>query len=432
MNKYPNPVAPIARSNPFLFALAVLVLSVLSACSEQGPPEVVDQARPVKSVIVGGPQASGERRFPGRVDSTSKAELGFRIPGTVRAVLVREGDVVVAGQVLAELDPTDFEITLQDRQATFDRTKADFERAKELVNDGFISRSDFDQKEGDYKSAEAALQAAVQDVEYTKLTAPFGGTVAQRYVEQAEEVQAKQNVLAIQDEDQLEIKVDVPENIVSRVDPAERGSARNRVPVYATFDAAPDQRIDLVFKEVSTRADAATQTFAMTFLMVAPKGVTILPGMTADVVAVLGSLQESDTKYYLPVSAVTADEGLEPFVWVIDEETMTVSKQPVQVGGMSGWNIEVKSGIDAGSRIVTAGVGYLAEGMPVRLMEQLEQALPRPEEAPFPIDPEIEKAEQEVQKAQQAVEPALPVEAPVEAPVDTPIGTAPSAADSES
>ena len=346
----------------------------------------------------------------------------------MQAILVREGDVVEEGQVLAELDPTDYEITLKDRKATYDRTKNDFNRAKELVEDGFISRTDYDKKEGEFKNAEAALNAAEQDVKYTKLAAPFGGTVAERYVQQAEEVEAKQNVLAIQDENQLEIKVDVPESIVSRIDRAGRGDASDQAPVYATFDAAPDTRIDLVLKEVSTRADAATQTFAVTFLMVAPKGVTILPGMTGSVVADLGAVQKTNAKYYLPVSSVTADAGLQPFVWVIDEQAMTVSKQPVQVGRMSGWNIEIDSGIEPGSRIVTAGVGYLAEGMQVRLMEQLEQALPRPEEAPFPIDPEIEKAEREVEKAEKEVVPALPVEAPGDIPVD--VGT--PAADTES
>ncbi len=404
------------------------VLTAIGGCSKEEEEQVVDSARPVKSLIVGGPEAGGERRFPGRVDSASKAELAFRVPGTVKTVHVREGDVVERGQVLVELDPTDYEITLKDRKATYDRTKNDFDRAKELVKDGFISRTDYDKKEGEFKNAEAALNAAEQDIKYTKLEAPFGGTVAQRYVQEAEEVQAKQNVLAIQDENQLEIKVDVPESIVSRIDRAGRGDAPNQVPVYATFDAAPDARIDLVFKEVSTRADAATQTFAVTFLMVAPKGVTILPGMTAGVVADLGAVQNTNTKYYLPVSSVTADAGLQPFVWVIDEQAMTVSKQPVQVGRMSGWNIEIDSGIEPGSRIVTAGVGYLAEGMQVRLMEQLEQALPRPEEAPFPSDPEIEKAEREVEKAEKEAVPALPVEAPVDAPVD--VGT--PAADSES
>ncbi len=406
----------------FIFGAAALLLG---GCSEREAPEVVDRSRPVKSVIVGGPEAGGERKFPGRVDSTSKAELAFRIPGTVQTVHVRKGDLVEEGQVLVELDPTDYEITLKDRQATYDRTKADFERAKELVKDGFISRSDFDKKESEYKNAEAALHAAVQDIKYTKLTAPFGGTVAERYAEKAEEVQAKQNVLAIQDEQQLEIKVDVPENIVSRIDRVGREAASDLIPVYATFDAAPDSRIDLVFKEVSTRADRATQTFQVTFLMEPPKGLNILPGMTANVVADLGAVKSEESKHYLPVSAVTADAGLDPFVWVIDEQAMTVSKQPVQVGRMSGWNIEVESGIEPGSRIVTAGVGYLAEGMQVRLMAQPEQAQPRSEEAPNPIVPEVEE---EVEKAEKQAEPGAPGPAPVDAPVDA---EAP-AADSES
>lgn len=422
MNKHFQTFFPTAGPYSFVFVAAVLVLG---GCSKQEEPVVVDTARLVKSIIVGGPEAGGERKFPGRVDSTSKAELAFRIPGTVQTVHVRKGDLVEAGEVLIELDPTDYEITLKDRQATYDRTKADFDRAKQLVKDGFISRSDFDKKEAEFKNAEAALSAAVQDIKYTKLTAPFGGTVAERYVEQAEEVQAKQNVLAIQDEQQLEIKVDVPENIVSRIDRAGREAASDKVPVYATFDAAPDSRIDLEFKEVSTRADRATQTFQVTFLMEPPKGLNILPGMTANVVADLGAVQSAESKYFLPVSAVTADAGLEPFVWVIDEQAMTVAKQPVQVGRMSGWNIEVESGIEPGSRIVTAGVGYLAEGMQVRLMAEHEQAQPRSEEAPNPIVPEVEE---EVEKAEKQAEPGVPGAAPVDVPVDA---EAP-AADSES
>jgi len=385
----------IIRSRAASLLVAISIPLIFAGCSKEEEIQIPDSARPVKTMIVGGPEAQGERRFPGRVDSASKAELAFRIPGTVQTIHVREGDVVEEGKVLAELDPTDYEIVLKDRQATYDRAKNDFERAKELVKDGFISRTDYDKKEGEFKNAEAALNAAEQDIKYTKLTAPFGGTVAERYVEQAEEVDAKQNVLAIQDEDQLEIKVDVPESIVSRIN--RTGREGNRVPVYATFDAAPDKTIDLVFKEVSTRADAATQTFQVTFLMDAPESLTILPGMTANVAADLGSAQE-ETRYYLPVSAVTADAGLDPFVWVVDEQAMTVSKQPVQVGRMSGWNIEVESGIEPGARIVTAGVGYLAEGMQVRLMAQPEQAQPRPEEAPNPIVPEVEE---EVEKAEQ-------------------------------
>jgi RND family efflux transporter MFP subunit len=388
------------RPRTVLLLGAAIVFLMLTACSKEEEIQVSDSARPVKTAVVGGPEAGGERRFPGRVDSASKAELAFRVPGTIRSINVVEGDQVEEGQVLAELDPTDYDIRLRDRQATFDQARNDFKRASELVEDGFISRTDFDNREAAFKSAEAALQAAQQDLQYTKLTAPFGGTVAQRYVERAEEIQAKEPIMAIQDQDQLEIKVDVPESIMARIQRAERDTGRD-IPVWATFDAAPNRRIDLRMKEVSTRADAATQTFQVTLLMDPPDGFNVLPGMTASVVADLGKVTKGEERYYLPVSAVTADSGLEAFVWVVDESDMTVSKVPVEVGRMSGWSIEAASGIEPGSRIVTAGVGYLAEGMKVRLMRPREQAQPRPEEAPNPVDPDVEE---KVEKAKEEAE----------------------------
>ena len=104
---------------------------------------------------------------------------------------------------------------------------------------------------------------------------------------------------------------------------------------------------------------------------------------------------------------------------------MTVSKQPVQVGRMSGWNIEVESGIEPGSRIVTAGVGYLAEGMQVRLMASRSRRSHAPRRRRTRSCPEVEE---EVEKAEKQAEPG----APGPAPVDAPVRPEAPAADSES
>ena len=72
--------------------------------------------------------------------------------------VVKEGDKVKQGQVLAQLDPTDYNIRVSDRQATFDKTEKNFNRAKELVQDGAISQSDYDQVEANFRSSEAALK----------------------------------------------------------------------------------------------------------------------------------------------------------------------------------------------------------------------------------------------------------------------------------
>jgi RND family efflux transporter MFP subunit len=156
----------------------------------------------------------------------------------------------------------------------------------------------------------------------------------------------------------------------------------DRVPTTASFDNRPGQTFKLTLREVSTRADSATQTFEATFTMDAPEDFLVFPGMTATVTADLSNVTPDDPIFSLPAAAVTADENLEPFVWVIDEPAMSVRQVPVEVGALRGGTIEVESGIESGQRVVVAGVGYLAEGMQVRLLREREEAEPRADEVP--------------------------------------------------
>jgi RND family efflux transporter MFP subunit len=356
---------------------------LLNGCSKNEEPVAAETPRPVKTVVVEAPDVGGVRKFPARIDALNKAELSFRVPGTIQELPVKEGDRVEEGQLLVALDPTDFEIAVRDAQASFDRAESDYKRAQELVKKDYISRSDFDAKEAEFKSAEAALKQAKQDLSYTKLTASFPATVAKRYVQRFEEVQAKQPVLAVHDSSKLEVKVDVPENVMLRIRPPGSGRPESaRVPVTASFDKRPGEEFDLTLREVATRADPATQTFQVTYTMPAPKDFLVLPGMTATVTADLSKVAMDDSVLFLPAAAVTADESLKPFVWVVDEKEMKVYKRPVEVGRMSGWSIEIKGGLEPGDRVVTAGVGYLSEGMEVRLLPEREEAEPRPDEAP--------------------------------------------------
>ncbi len=365
--------------------LPVAAAALLSACSGKEEPIPAETARPVKTMVVTTPEVGGIRRFPGRVDALNKAELAFRVPGTIQELPIKEGDRVEAGQLLAALDPTDYEIAVKDVQATFDRADKDFKRAEELVADGFISRTDFDAKEAERKNAQAALDRAQQDLIYTRLTAAFDGTVARRYVQRFEEVQAKQAVMVIQDNSLLEVKVDIPEAIVMGVRPPPDGSRQDdQIPVTASFEGRPGQQFDLRLRELATRADPETQTFEVTFTMPAPEDFRVFPGMTATVMADFSQVSTAEASLVIPASAVTADEKLQPFVWVVDEDTLRVHKTPVEVGDLSGHSIALRSAFEAGTRIVVAGVGYLAEGMQVRLLLQREEAEPRAEDATPP------------------------------------------------
>ncbi len=366
------------RNTLLLFAS----LSLLAACAEPPAPEPADVTRPVKTLLIENPVSGGVRHFPARIDAGRKAELAFRVPGKVQELLVKEGDKVTRGQVVAKLDAKDFQIVVNDRQATYDNARKNFNRAKELIGKGHISKMDHDKLEAEYKSARAALETARQDLSYTQLKAPFDGVIAQRHIERFEEVQAKQLVLDLQNVTQLEVKFDVPEGLIRvlRADNKSEQRARDQTPVTVVFDNLPERSFPLSFREVATKADAKTQTFQVTYTMEQLDNASILPGMTATVRADLSRFVSTDAVFTVPVAAIVGDYKLDPRAWILDEQGMTVKPVPVKVGRMSGNNIEVLDGLEPGLRIVVAGTPFLVEDMKVTLLPDLEQAQPRPGE----------------------------------------------------
>ncbi|NOQ78195.1 MAG: efflux RND transporter periplasmic adaptor subunit [Gammaproteobacteria bacterium] len=331
-------------------------------------------------MVVKAPDAGGVRNFPGRIDANRKAELAFRVSGKVQELLVKEGDLVAEGDVIAKLDPTDFQITVNDKQALFTRASNDYNRGKKLVKDGHISKMDFDKLEANFLSAKAELNLAKQQLAYTELKAPFNGTVARRHIQSFEEIQAKQEIITLNDNDILEVKFDLPENLILRlqrienVDDIEQSKMKHQIPVVAMFQSQQGKEFSLSFKEMSTKADASTQTFSVTYTMPKPEGVIVLPGMTAMVKIDLTKFIDHENVFYLPVSAVEADVALQGTVWLVDEKTMQVAPVSVKVGTMQGNRIQVKEGIEAGQRVVIAGVPFLHKGLKVTLMKEAEQA----------------------------------------------------------
>ncbi len=366
---------------------SVLLTSLLSACSEPPPPPTKEVARPVKTYLIEDTGGGAIRSFPARIDAGQKAELAFRVSGKVTKLNAKEGDRVEQGQVIASLDPTDYQIKYNNQKANFDNARKNFNRAKDLVKKGNISKMDFDRLEAEYKSATSALESAQQNLDYTKLVAPFSGILARRHIQAFEEVQAKQAIFDLQDLAQLEVKFDVPENIVRRVDRVdnEHGAQSDEkpIPTFVYFSDNPQKRYPIKFREVSTQADDKTQTFEVTYTMDEIDGATILPGMTATVIADLSNLSGEEIIHSVPSSAIVGDYKLDPTAWVIDETNMTVSPRPVKVGRMMGDNIEIFEGLEPGERIVTAGTPFLTEGMKVIPMPEREQAMPRPDDLKY-------------------------------------------------
>lgn len=348
----------------------ILVFSFFISSCEEPPQSIVASSRPVKTMIIGNSQSGDSRSFPAVVDAIQKADISFRVNGKVQKILVKEGDEVKKGQLLAELDPTDFNITLKDRKASYDTAKANYDRAVKLVKKGAISQVDHDEIRAKYHSAKANLNTARQDLIYTKLKANFDGYIAKRHVENFEEVIFSQTIFSLEDVSALKIKIDMPENLMIQLN---KGND-NAQQLYAIFDNISDQQFPLRFLETATKADPNTKTFKVTLEMKTPENYNVLPGMTATVIAQLHSDEtQADTSVVLPVSAVISDNEKQATVWIVDEKTMTVNPKKVKPGLMSGDTIQV-DGINPGERVVIAGAHFLRKDMKVTLLETGEQA----------------------------------------------------------
>jgi RND family efflux transporter MFP subunit len=269
--------------------------------------------------------------------------------------------------------------------------KAEFDRNLRLIRSNAVSREDFQLSETTYRVAREEHESALQTLEKgaiareedikaqeavvrglegqvveaniqlrdTTLHAPYDGAIAQRFVEQRQNVRAKQPIVKFQDVDEIDVAVDVPETVMASL------RAADIVQFVAEFSGAPGLQFPVHIREVAQRADPTTQTFQVRVAMRAPADVNLLPGMSATVALTYRRAGILGSRTLVPISAVSKDGTGEPAAWVIGSDE-TVSRRPVKVGQTTGGQIEIVDGLQPGDRIAVAGVSFLREGMKVR------------------------------------------------------------------
>lgn len=346
-------------------SLTALGLSlVLVACEKEPDSTEPPPPRMVRTLEISEPGDNFWREFPGEVDAAQKAELSFRVSGNLKKMPAKEGDSVKKGQLLAQLDDTDYKIQLKSRQAEYDQAASDFKRAQKLVKDGLLSQADYDKVKAAAESARSNLDAAKKNLEYTSLRAPFAGRVARRYVQNFEEVSAKQPVFLLQDLSSMTIKVDIPESLMIRV---KHGAQPD---VNAIFEEIPEKEFPLSIKEVASEPDENTNTYEVTLSMERVDGFNILPGMS---VTVRGKPPKDskavENHITVPAHAVLEDaEGR--YVYIVSNTTDgkgTVEKRLVQTGELTSQGLAITTGLEVGDRVVTAGMSKMHSGLEVRL-----------------------------------------------------------------
>jgi multidrug efflux system membrane fusion protein len=350
-------------SGPAIITMGTLL--ILAGCGGDVVIESEPVVHPVKVITVSGGGGDQGRSFPGRIEASDQVDLSFRVDGPLIELPVLEGDFVKKDHLVARIDPRDYRIRLDAARAEVKRTDADFRRYSALYEKDAVSKAQLDQALAARDVARAQAEDAEAALDDSYLRSPFSGQIAEIFVENFQDVQAKEPILSLTNVKQVEIVVDVPENLVAMFRMVQLDSR-----FAARFDAAPGREFDATVSEVTTQADPRTQTFRVTLTLPQPDGVNVLPGMTTTVTRYAPTGER--VEIVIPAIAVFADEAGSPHVWIVDRKTGVVASRPVRTGELSDTeSIVVLEGLSPGEDVAVSAVSRLREGMTVRPIEEV-------------------------------------------------------------
>lgn len=352
-------------SRPLPLVPALFALASIAGCSksDEAPPEII---RPVLSVVVE-PRTTQTFGFAGSVEPQFSADLAFRLLGRVVSRDVKVGDIVSKGTTIAALDPTALELAVQAAKAELSNAEAQFanaaaseERQRQLLAAANTSQAVFDAAqqarqaaEAGVERAKAALAKSQEQLGYARLFSDFDGVVTAVGAEVGQTVSAGQTVVTVARSDLREAVVDIPDRLT--------GDLPAGTPFQVILQSLSTVQTEAKLREIAPQAEGSTRTRRVRLTLADPPTAFRL-GSTVTATR----MTKVTPTIELPLSALLEKNGADK-VWIVDPKTSSVSTREIKVTAKGATTFTVAEGLEAGMRIVTAGVHSLTEGQKVRV-----------------------------------------------------------------
>ena len=340
----------------------LLALLVLTACGEKKKEDPVQYVKTVKAQRIGD---ASEMNYPGRTKAAEEVNVAFRVSGTVLRVLVNEGDYVRKGQVIAQMDPRDYQVQLQATQAEYEQVKAEAERVMAVYEEGSTTAAAYDRARYGLQQITQKLVNHRNQLADTRLVAPMSGYIQKKLCESGETVAAGMPVVRMFSGGDIEIEINVPVS--------DYAQQANFTSATCSFDVLPGKEFPLKIVRFSKEANASQlYTVRLGF-----KGdydrQKITPGMSTVVYASYHIPNERNF-VKIPTSAVLHMND-RVVVFVVNPKTATVEERRVELGSIDlDGNIQIISGLKPDETVVAAGVRYLNDGQKVKEIQPTSKA----------------------------------------------------------
>ena len=360
------------------WTLAVMV-SPIEAPAEKSKPAAKgkEEVIPVKAMRVAPVSKTFVRRLPATLMTGVETRLAFRVSGRISSLPVEVGQVVKKGKLIGLLDPRDFEDALGEAQAALARAVARQEdavlhlkRMEKLWSDQDVDINDLDRSRAGARSAEdqvkiqkRQLNEARRRLAYTRLKAPYTGVIAQKQVNVFDTVAADQAVVLFVDLSCLKARAQLSPSLMPQHKRFEKYSvvipALNGLSLPATFEG------------IGPSALPPHRTCPITVILSPPPGTPILPGMEG-ILNITVTNPDQDNFILVPASAVVSDYKGQSRVWIVNPNTGETQPRTVAVEGLHHGKIALKSGINTGEWVITAGQNRLSPGRKVRIVQPVD------------------------------------------------------------
>jgi membrane fusion protein, multidrug efflux system len=341
--------------------LFIVLAVALAACNSREATPSVKLERPAMTQVVGAEASDAGRIYSGEIRARHEFVMGFRVAGKIAERLVETGAQVMAGQVLARLDPADAVLQAGAAQAQYQLALSDAKRYRELHSKGFVSQSALDAKETSLTAAQAQAGLTRNQSDYTTLRAEHDGVIAAILAEAGQVVGIGQPVLRLAQSGEREVAIEIPE----------AAFAMRHVGDAATVELLAMKGAPLTgrLRELSQVADPVSRTYAARVALVMPSGQITegqaALGMTARVRFDGGHRQSGEL--LIPLSAIY-QKGRQTAVWIVAADH-SVSQRVVEVAAYRDNGAVIAGGLSAGERIVSAGVHRLSPGEKILAVE---------------------------------------------------------------
>ena len=347
-------------SFPGLGIIALLIPAACTASDGRSRGTTADAGDvsttiPVRLAPVTDDSAAQPLTATGVIALRDEVTLSFKIGGVIAQVLVREGESVRAGQLLATLDLREIDAQVAKARSAAAKAERDLARVTRLYGDSVATRQQMDDATTGAEVARADLQTATVNQQYARIVAPSTGVVLRRTAEPGELVSTGAPVITLGSRTSGTImRASLPDRDVVRLAVGNRATVR--------VDARPDRAFHGVVRQIGAAADPRTGTYAAEIAVDAPEGLSA--GMIGRVeIATRGG----DRLRAVPVEALLEADGDRATLYAIGPDGRA-KRVPVEVAFVRGDRATVRGGLAGVTRVITDGAPYLNDGSAVRVL----------------------------------------------------------------